>query len=90
MWKKRIRLMLNRMPKKPRVDISSSIYVAPDGYITALEHAHLLGGADGDRVELPTCYLTATGEFNRALPDRINLRETARASGFDAAILNPC
>ena len=38
MWKKRIRLMLNRTPKKPRVDISSSIYVAPDGYITVLEH----------------------------------------------------
>jgi hypothetical protein len=30
--------------------------------------AYLLGGADGDRIELPTCFLTATGEFNRALP----------------------
>ncbi len=34
--------------------------------------AYLLGGGDGDTVELPTCYLTATGDFNRALPDNID------------------
>src|ERR1700730_1629283 len=34
--------------------------------------AYLFGGGNGDKVELPTCYLTATGDFNRALPDRIN------------------
>jgi hypothetical protein len=34
--------------------------------------AYLLGGGNGDEVELPTCYLTTTGEFNRALPTNIN------------------
>jgi hypothetical protein len=34
--------------------------------------AYLLGGGDGDTVELPTCYLTATGEFNKALPQDID------------------
>jgi hypothetical protein len=34
--------------------------------------AYLLGGADGDTVELPTCYLTATGEFDKALPQDID------------------
>ena len=34
--------------------------------------AYLLGGADGDTVELPTCYLTGTGEFNQALPHDID------------------
>jgi hypothetical protein len=29
--------------------------------------AYLLGGGDGDKIELPTCYLTASGEFDRAL-----------------------
>jgi len=34
--------------------------------------AYMLGGGDGDKVELPTCYLTATGEFDRALPNTIS------------------
>jgi hypothetical protein len=34
--------------------------------------AYLLGGGNGDKIELPTCYLTATGEFNRALPSNID------------------
>jgi len=35
--------------------------------------AYLLGGADGDAIELPTCYLTKTGEFKSVLPDGIEL-----------------
>jgi hypothetical protein len=33
--------------------------------------AYLLGGGDGDRIELPTCYLTATGAFDSVLPETI-------------------
>ncbi len=48
--------------------------------------AYLLGGGDGDTVELPTCYLTATGEFHKAIPYDIDFPfRNGESSGSDEA-----